>query len=248
MHQLTQIKAKRVGSEEWVTGFYCEDNTAFSHKNQITPLIIKNYSLAGMEAYEIDPKTICRPIDLKIGGQEIYEGDILYDRDLDIFYSVEWSRNDSAYKMIEYLENDQKGLLVYDELFIRDVNNLESLICIGNVYDKGGLQTIVKNFQETEDINFSIDERVVIKRLNEAKKYVKGELELNQNEETEDWYAMDYREDLSQAFSLPCGEYANIPILTKEWLSEHPVNLEKCLNACSVAYVGDIPTPQIQRR
>jgi len=248
MHQLSQIKAKRVNSEEWVTGFYCEDTTFLTHKNQITPLIIKNYSLAGLEAYEIDPKTICRPIDLTLNGQEVYEGDIFYDRELEIFYSVEWSRNDSAYKMIEYLENDQKGLLVYDELFIRDVNNLESLICIGNVYDKGGLQTIIENFQEAEDVNFSIAEHLVIKKINEAKQYVKGELELNQNEETGDWYALDYREDLGQAFSIRNSKYENEPLFTNEWVLKLHVDLEKCFNACSVACVGDLPIPQIQRR
>lgn len=53
--------------------------------------------------------------------------------------------------------------------------------------------------------NFNDNEKKFIKTLEDAKRYVKGKLELDDFEGK--WFAMDYREDMESAFNIDTTPY-----------------------------------------
>lgn len=79
------------------------------------------------------------------------------------------------------------------------------------------------------------NEKKFIEVINEAKRYVKGELELDCVDGK--WFAMDYRENLEGAFPIEAKQY-NEPIITNEEAKEKSIDIIKCCNECGIFYVG----------
>lgn len=82
---------------------------------------------------------------------------------------------------------------------------------------------------------FNNNEKMFIDIVNEAKRYVKGELELDCVDGK--WYAMDYREDLEGAFPIEANQY-NEPLITDEEAEHKGINIIKCCDMCDVSHVG----------
>ena len=79
------------------------------------------------------------------------------------------------------------------------------------------------------------NEKKFVDAINEAMRYVKGELELDCFEGK--WFAMDYREDLEGAFFIEAKEY-NKPLITVSEAKNKGINVIKCCNECHISYVG----------
>lgn len=82
---------------------------------------------------------------------------------------------------------------------------------------------------------FNDNENKFIAMLEKAKRYVKGELELDC--EDGEWYAMDYREDFECAFPIEAEPYDK-PLITEEEAENKCIDIEKCCDECCIAYVG----------
>ena len=82
---------------------------------------------------------------------------------------------------------------------------------------------------------FNDNEKKFIDMLNEAKRYVKGELELDCVDG--EWYAMDYREDFEGAFPIEAEQY-NEPLITDEEAEDKSIDIIKCCDECDISYVG----------
>lgn len=83
-------------------------------------------------------------------------------------------------------------------------------------------------------------EQELIDKIEEAKEYCKGELELDFFEDDmfgDGWYAMYYREDLECAFSINSAKYDK-PLILEETTQKYNVDVRKCCDYCDVAYVG----------
>ena len=81
---------------------------------------------------------------------------------------------------------------------------------------------------------FNNNEKKFIDIINEAKRYVKGDLELDNFDGK--WFAMDYREDLESAFDIEAEQY-NKPLITDEEAEENNIDIIKCCNECGIFYV-----------
>lgn len=82
---------------------------------------------------------------------------------------------------------------------------------------------------------FNNNEKKFIDVINEAKKYVEGELELDCFDGK--WFPMDYREALEGAFSIEAKQYDK-PLITEEEAEEKGIDVIKCCNECGVYYVA----------
>lgn len=82
---------------------------------------------------------------------------------------------------------------------------------------------------------FNDNEKKFINMLEEAKRYVKGELELDNFDG--EWFAMDYRADWEGAFPIETKPY-NKPLITDEEAEEKGVNIIRCCDECDISYVG----------
>lgn len=78
-------------------------------------------------------------------------------------------------------------------------------------------------------------EKLFISILEDAKKCVKGELELDCLDGN--WYAMDYREDLQAAFPIEVEGFNHL-LITNEEAESRQINIIECCNVCGIAYVG----------
>lgn len=77
---------------------------------------------------------------------------------------------------------------------------------------------------------------ILINTIEDAKRYVKGELELDcVNDEV--WVAMDYREDLGGAFPIEVKGFNN-KIITVNEADKYNLDVRKCCDICGVFYVG----------
>lgn len=79
------------------------------------------------------------------------------------------------------------------------------------------------------------NEKNFIEILNEAMRYIKGELELNNVEG--DWYVLDYREDLGSAFNIDVAPYDK-PLITEEEAEEKGIDVRKCCDYVGAYIVG----------
>ena len=77
--------------------------------------------------------------------------------------------------------------------------------------------------------------KIFISLLEEAKKCVKGELELDCFDG--EWYAMDYREDLGAAFPIEINGFDK-PLITEDEAKNRCINIIKCCDELEIAYVG----------
>lgn len=78
------------------------------------------------------------------------------------------------------------------------------------------------------------NEQKFINLLEEAKRYCKGELELDCFDD--EWYAMDYRADFEEAMSIEHSIY-QLPLITVEEAERKGIDVTKCCDACDVSYV-----------
>lgn len=81
---------------------------------------------------------------------------------------------------------------------------------------------------------FNDNEKKFIDIINEAKRYVKGELELDCVDG--EWYAMDYREELEGAFPIEAKQYA-LPLIRNEEAESKGIDIIKCCDECDISYV-----------
>ena len=82
---------------------------------------------------------------------------------------------------------------------------------------------------------FNDNEKKFIDILDNAKKYVKGELELDNIDG--EWFAMDYREDLEGAFDINVAPYDKA-LITEEEAEEKGIDVRKCCDYCHAYIVG----------
>ena len=82
---------------------------------------------------------------------------------------------------------------------------------------------------------FNEDEKMLIGILQNAKRYVKGELELDLVDGM--WIAMDYRKDLEGAFPLDTEEIAD-KIISEAQAKALNINVQRCCDVCDILYVG----------
>lgn len=78
------------------------------------------------------------------------------------------------------------------------------------------------------------NEKIFIDIINEAKRYVKGELELDCVDGK--WYAMDYREDFECAFPIEARGYNSL-LITDAEAEARGVDIIKCCDVCDIYYV-----------
>ena len=79
------------------------------------------------------------------------------------------------------------------------------------------------------------NEKNFVETLEKAKRFVKGELELDNFDGK--WFAMDYRKDLEGAFCIETEPYDK-PLITDEEAEEKGIDITKCCDACDISYVG----------
>lgn len=80
---------------------------------------------------------------------------------------------------------------------------------------------------------FNNNEKNFIDIINEAKRYVKGELELDCFDD--EWYAMDYRKDCETALWI--DSIYELPLITVEEAERKGIDVIKCCDECNVSYV-----------
>lgn len=83
---------------------------------------------------------------------------------------------------------------------------------------------------------FNENEMQFIALIEEAKKYVKGEVEIEYVDG--EWFAMDYIEICGGAFSISTAPY-NFALLTEEDAKQKNIDVEECCKYCDVYYVGE---------
>ena len=83
--------------------------------------------------------------------------------------------------------------------------------------------------------NVNKSEERLINILENAKQYVKGELELDCFGGI--WIAMDYRADLESAFSIEAKDF-NDRIISVEEAKNLNIDVRKCCDECGISYVG----------
>jgi len=81
---------------------------------------------------------------------------------------------------------------------------------------------------------FNDNEKEFIEIIEAAKRYCKGELELDCVDD--EWYAMDYRADFAAAMPIEHDIY-DLPLITVEEAERNGIDVIKCCDACDVSYV-----------
>lgn len=88
-----KFKAKRLDNGEWVKGSFVV--------MKITALSKTTFGIVaegGATLYEVDPSTVCQFTGLKDkDGKDIFENDILYDKDSGIASAIKWKRHVCGY-------------------------------------------------------------------------------------------------------------------------------------------------------
>lgn len=117
---------------------------------------------------------------------------------------------------------------VFDEIKGTDKMRIEWLNTIYRAY-LTALGYSYTGWRETDA------EKDFIAKLNEAKKFVKGELELDcVNGE---WFVMDYREDLEGSFLIEVEPF-NKPIITEKEAREKGIDVLACCDKLNLFCVG----------
>lgn len=90
---------------------------------------------------------------------------------------------------------------------------------------------------------FNKYEKALIEKIEEAKRYCRGELELDflshyEEECLNGWYAMDYKECLGGAFEINANGYDKKPLISGDEADKYNVDVIKCCSFCNICYVG----------
>lgn len=89
-----KFKAKRLDGKGWVKGYFYNEccNTYIIEDRQKDSMLNRN------EALLVDPSTVCQFTGLKDkDGKDIFENDILYDKDSGIASAIKWKRHVCGY-------------------------------------------------------------------------------------------------------------------------------------------------------
>lgn len=89
-----------------------------------------------------------------------------------------------------------------------------------------------------DDVICEENEERLVQLIEEAKQYCKGELELDLfGDDTHEygWYAMDYREDLEQAFPIDNRKYDK-PLITEDFADEYGIDVKQICDLCHIYY------------
>ena len=89
-----KFKAKRLDSKGWVCGYFYEENgnTYIIENRQKESKLNRNIT------YQVDPSTVCQFTGMKDKeGMDIFENDILYDKDSGIASAIKWKRHVCGY-------------------------------------------------------------------------------------------------------------------------------------------------------
>lgn len=84
-----KFKAKRLDNGEWVEGYFYKEcgNTYIIEDRQDDSMLNRNHP------YKVDPSTVCQYTGLTDkDGKDIFENDILYDKDSGIASAIKWKR------------------------------------------------------------------------------------------------------------------------------------------------------------
>lgn len=121
-----KFRGKKVDVDEWVYGFYMEDNFD-------KPLIITNARLQGKLFIEVIPETVGICLGIKdINDSWIYEDDIL----------KRVKSNGTYYKKVYHVKNySNQSIPRFDPIFFQSDNKFEK---IGNKFDNSTLLESVK--------------------------------------------------------------------------------------------------------
>lgn len=123
-----KFKAKRLDNEEWVCGYFYEENgnTYIIEDRQ------KDSALNRNEAVLIDPYTVCQFTGARDRyGTSIYEHDLLRSEKTDSTYEVVWNQGISSFSLI----NTEVPVLYPTNTKGRMLHN-RRLKVIGNKFDK----------------------------------------------------------------------------------------------------------------
>lgn len=119
-----KFKAKRLDNNIWVEGyFYAECGNAYIIENrQEESMLNRNIT------YEVDPSTVCMFTGLTDkDGKDIFENDILYDKDSGIASAIKWKRHVCGYVY------EKAGIFSTTHVFS---NHTCFLKVIGNKFDR----------------------------------------------------------------------------------------------------------------
>ena len=88
-----KFKAKRLDNGEWIIGSFVVMKIPALSKTTIGIV-----AADGATLHEIDPSTVCQFTGLKDkDGKDIFENDILYDKDSGIASAIKWKRHVCGY-------------------------------------------------------------------------------------------------------------------------------------------------------
>ena len=119
-----KFKAKRLDNSEWVEGYFYQecDNTYIIEDRQGESMLNRNH------LYEVDPSTVCQFTGLKDkDGKDIFENDILYDKDSGIASAIKWKRHVCGYVY------EKAGMFSTIRVFASHTSLLK---IIGNKFDR----------------------------------------------------------------------------------------------------------------
>lgn len=88
-----KFKAKRLDNGEWIIGSFVVMKIPALSKTTIGIV-----AAGGATLHEVDPSTVCQFTGLKDkDGKDIFENDILYDKDSGIASAIKWKRHVCGY-------------------------------------------------------------------------------------------------------------------------------------------------------
>lgn len=112
--------------------------------------------------------------------------------------------------------------------------SLDKVFDAKDAYEKVLSNCCIEAYEE-EGEWLNENERRLVAIIEDAKRYCKGELELDLVDGT--WIAMDYREDLEGAFSIEAKDFCERIINVSE-AENQGVDVRMCCDRCGIAYVG----------
>jgi len=142
-------------------------------------------------------------------------------------------------KVSYWVSKDGCSIAVYaftpwDSQNLKEMTTPETLQSYIKVFDET-LQRLSGTPEQLIGTPLNDNEKKLVEKLENAKRYVKGELELNCDDGV--WTALDYSAYLGGAFSIEAEGFDG-KIITVSEAESLGVDVIKCCNECGIAYVG----------